>query len=346
MAPPSVGGGGSAVAREVVTPLVETSHVDSLCNVLCFADGFKETLLTQETLKICSINPTESANSTPIFLTVFETLLSGVYTSYITNIQGTYMAKGQMMHANMGSLLQSLQESEGLMIKASKIKGELNAIITTYNDNIRTYGTTTANDRELFNKATKSFFETTQAELVVTNKISAIRARISELEKDMIEHSKGIPSIQEKIRSIEDLKSKKEKRSRYVIYMQEKNKRGSVSPLGDLPLEEEEEQIQECKALKFLSAMFIRYCYIQDVSSVNTRRASKVRPYRLYKSLTKGLKGNAKPMSKMSSKTRRRLRESKTRKALSNMRKKKQKVQQQYNMDVKKGKEEEERMTE
>ena len=285
----AAGAAAAAAGPELAEPLVETSHIDSLCNVLCFADGFRECFVTEGTKQLCSMN---TPNRIPLFFRVFETLLlhnGGVYASYLGRATTDYQEKGAKLQQQVDQFSTRRQQLVSIHQGIVQQINERVRLVTRYREEVLT-GKRLTNKAEIDQEkeANRFIVEASQQEEVIRGQISAADQALSKLNILLLTHVQTKPELEKKVISIQALQSKMHERmskiERAVLRLEFAAEnalkaagaaagaaaagagaaaaaaaRNTVDPLGGLPLEEDE--VKECRALKFLSAMYIRYCY-------------------------------------------------------------------------------------
>lgn len=262
---------GDAVTAELAAPLVETSHIDSLCNVLCFADGFRECFVTKTTQQICS-----NSTDIPIFFKTFEDLLGyqgqegGAYFSYLKNAVINYDKK---LFALQEGHRQLEKEKQSLMAMSAEIEKQMlpsKGVVAKYMEVLKGQRLTTQAEINEQERANQHIVQSQAKIQKIQGHFVAAQQKLTQVDSELMAHLQTKSGLDIKLHSIQDLQLKMQNRidkiRRALLYQEfaaEDAKRvlvrNPLDPLGGLTLESE--QVKECRALKFLSAMYIRYCH-------------------------------------------------------------------------------------
>ena len=238
----------------------------------------------------------------PTFFSTFEYLLAnggGVYATYLQTAVADYTKKEQ-------TLQQEIQRGMGIrqqMVAAgASLTQEINArraFVSQYRDQVLGGQRATNQAERLKEQDANRFIVTAleqQAEL--GKKIAGVDQRISQVQGLLAAHQATRAEIDMRVSSLQTLQAgmgeRLKKIQKDLLRLEIAAEAAAAvaapvqTPLGGLTLEGE--QIKECRALKFLSAMYIRYCHITRLprrqltsaqrvnnseGTFNTRRAQK-----------------------------------------------------------------------
>ena len=284
----AAGGGAGSAADSAVVP-VETSHVDSLCNLLCFAGGVKECFLSTALQQIQA--EFSKKEGIPIFYRTFEFLLSNVYNPYLQGSMKAYVDKeaqlvgfisqGSTKMQQVRTLLQQLTGVKqlysqkrgplGTHYQETSISKPIDATILQVEGLLRQQGIS-IDDVDVRDKQTHA----TMIEEKLVQDLTVTGQQLEQMQRSLRNHQGSRPAIEAKVLSIRSLQSGGQQRSQNIFaeYTMRQRQVGPFNqvfdPLGGLSLERERvqaafnpglpaEQIKVVQALKFLSAMYIRY---------------------------------------------------------------------------------------
>jgi hypothetical protein len=297
---PLVGGGGAAsaasaaaaaaaavVQAELATPLEETTNIDSLFNVLCFATGFHESFVTEALFhEACTLKSRNTGLFSPILFQLFERLLGrgdtdSVYSRYLQSVTGEYNAKLQALQAAMAEGQATGQAIQGQINALSQRVNQLRPFVDMYRERVRSgYRATSEGEIYQEQQANQQIVDILTQQEQLGNLLTQCGERLATLQHEYNRHLASNGTIATKLESIRNLQAGFEERIANSIY-----KRGVLraaennisGPMGGLSLQTE--TIKECRALKTLSSMLLRLCEISSMPRANIPRvaASKVR---------------------------------------------------------------------
>ena len=296
---PLVGGGGSApapapaaaaaavVQAELAIPLEETTNIDSLFNVLCFATGFHESFVTESLFhEACTLKSRNTGLFSPVLFQLFERLLGrgdtdSVYSRYLQSVTGEYNAKLQALQAAMAEGQATGQAIQGQINALSQTVNQLRQFVDMYRERVRSgYRATSEGEIYQEQQANQQIVDILTQQEQLGNLLTQCGERLATLQHEYNRHLASNGTIATKLESIRNLQAGFEERIANSIY-----KRGVLraaennisGPMGGLSLQTE--TIKECRALKTLSSMLLRLCEISSMPRANIPReaASKVR---------------------------------------------------------------------
>ena len=284
-------GGGAGAASAAVIP-VETSHVDSLCNVLCFAGGVKECFLSTALQQIqVEVSKKMGILDIPAFYKTFEFLLSTVYNPYLQGSMKAYadkeaqllgfISQGSTKMQQVQTVLQQLSGVKqlysqkrgplGTYYQETSISKPIDATIVQVEGLLRQQGIS-IDDVDVRDKQTRA----TMIEQKLVQDLTVTQQQLEQMQRSLRNHQGSRPAIEARVMSIRSLQSGGQQRSQNIFadYTTRQKQVGPFNhvfdPLGGISLERETVQaafttglppgqIKIVQALKFLSAMYIRY---------------------------------------------------------------------------------------
>jgi hypothetical protein len=151
---------------------------------------------------------------------------------------------------------------------------ERRAFLLSYRQQLATQGVTNKTMMDQEQEANRVIVEALNQQQQIDGQIAAADQALTTLNNLSMAHVRSKPELELKVQSIEGLQSGMQERMTKIeraVMRQEfaaedalkaaaaAVARNPLDPLGGLTLEHE--QIKECRALKFLSSMYIRYCH-------------------------------------------------------------------------------------
>jgi hypothetical protein len=297
---PLVGGGGSAAAAaaaapaaaaaavvqaELATPLEETTNIDSLFNVLCFATGFHESFVTESLFhEACTLKSRNTGLFSPVLFQLFERLLGrgdtdSVYSRYLQSVTGEYNAKLQALQAAMAEGQATGQAIQGQINALSQTVNQLRQFVDMYRERVRSgYRATSEGEIYQEQQANQQIVDILTQQEQLGNLLTQCGERLATLQHEYNRHLASNGTIATKLESIRNLQAGFEERIANSIY-----KRGVLraaennisGPMGGLSLQTE--TIKECRALKTLSSMLLRLCEISSMPRANIARVAALK---------------------------------------------------------------------
>lgn len=290
----------AVVQAELATPLTETSHIDSLCNVLCFASGFNEMFVTehlnQQLALVTSI--VDTRHNPPAFFSLFEILLGNEYVELrqrlvgsqtVNSVYNSFMtSKLAEINGTIYNLQASISQGEYLKSVLLQQKSQLEAqeasVLTTIVANPVAPATTYISQ---WGPEQWGRYDATQMLASIRGfALPQLNAELQYCQHHLDDYNRQLGTnqsygrqITEKLSAIRSLQEGFNQRNAAAI----STRRGltnvnlpSLGPLGGVRLEGTG---TICRALNFLTAMLFRLRLILSMPKVTSKKvtASKVR---------------------------------------------------------------------
>ena len=317
---PLVGGGGSAAAAaataagggrsksaaaavvqaELATPLTETSHIDSLSNVLCFASGFNEMFVTEHLNQQLALvtSTVDTRHNPPAFFSLFEILLGNEYVEQrqrlvgsqtVNSVYNSFMtSKLAEINGTIHNLQASISQGEyfksALLQQKSQLEAQEASVLTTIVANpvapATTYISQWGPDQWGRYDATQMLASIRGFALPQLNtELQYCQHHLDDYNRQLGTNQSYGRQITEKLSAIRSLQEGFNQRNAAAITRRQALTNANLPSLGPLGGVRLEGTGIICRALNFLTAMLFRLRLILSMPKVTSKKvtASKVR---------------------------------------------------------------------
>jgi hypothetical protein len=314
---PLVGGGGSAAATaaaggksksaaaavvqaELATPFRETSHIDSLCNVLCFASGFNECFVSEHLNQQVALvtRRVDTRYNPPAFFNLFELLLGNEYvgekqrlvgSQTLESVYNSYMSsKLAELNAKINELRTQISQGEYiksvLLQQKSHLESQEASVLTTILANPVAPSTTYISQ---WGPDQWGRYDATQVLASIRGfAVPQLNAELQYCQHHLDDYNRQLlvnqlhgRQITGKLEAIRSLQEGFNQRNAAAISKRQALTNANLPSLGPLGGVRLEGTGSICRALNFLTAMLFRLRVILSMPKVRIPRAtaSKVR---------------------------------------------------------------------